>query len=152
MKKIVVNNKKATFNYFLEYTVEAGMALLGSEVKSIRAGHVSIKESYIKESKGELFLCNSHISEFPLANRFNHNIYRERKILCHRKEINKIMGKVKMSGYTIIPTMLYFNEKNLAKLSIAVARGKKLHDKRESIKTREWNRNKDRILKIQNNV
>ena len=149
MKKVIVNNKKATFNYFLEYTIEAGIQLLGSEVKSLRSGNASIKEAYIKESKQELFLCNAHISEFPLANRFNHDIYRERKLLCSRKEINKIIGKTKLAGYTVIPTMLYFNNKNLAKLSIAVAKGKKLHDKRESIKARDWNRDKARVLKNQ---
>lgn len=146
-KRIVANNKKATFNYFLEDKFEAGICLLGSEVKSLRHSKVSIEEAYVRNVGSEIFLFNAYIAEFDKAHRFNHDTKRPRKLLLHSKQIKRMIGKVKLEGYTIIPVSIYFNNKNIAKVEIAVARGKKLYDKRETIKQKEWNRNKSRLLR-----
>ena len=118
--------------------------LLGSEIKSMREGKASINESYVAEVKGELFLINCNISEYKPANRFNHDLKRPRKLLLHKKELNKIIGKMQMHGYSAIPLKIYFNKKNFAKILIGLGRGKKLYDKRETIKKRDENRRKQR--------
>lgn len=148
--KIISRNKKASFEYFLEDKYEAGIVLVGSELKSLRAGKINIADSFIEERNNELYLLNMHIAEYKGANQFNHAPLRPRKILLRRKEINKLIGRIKTKGVTIIPTLVYFNAKNKVKLEIAVALGKKLHDKRESIKERDWNTQKQRLLKDNN--
>lgn len=132
-----INNKKARFNFTIEDELEAGMLLLGSEVKSLRQGKASILESYVSEMKGELFLINANISEYKGANRFNHDPKRHRKLLLHKKQIDKLQGKMKIKGYSLIPLKIYFNQKNIAKLLIGVGKGKKLYDKRATIKERD---------------
>jgi len=132
--KVVAENRKARFNYSIEDTVEAGIALTGTEVKSIRNGKTTIAESYADSKGGEIWLINANIPEYLQANRFNHEPKRPRKLLLHKKQINKLMGAVDRDGMTLIPLKLYFNERGRAKLLLAVAKGKKLHDKRESEK------------------
>ena len=148
-KKIVATNRKARYNYSIEEVFEAGIVLTGSEVKSLREGKANIADSYADQSKNELFLLQAYIAEYTEANRFNHYPTRPRKLLMHRREISKLMGKVKMKGYSLIPLELYFNDKNKAKLSIGLAKGKKLHDKRETEKQRDWNRQKQQLIKHQ---
>ncbi len=147
VRRIIAHNKRARFDYFIEETSEAGLALLGSEVKSLRKSKASIDEAYVGEQGGELYLLHSYIGEYTEAHQFNHPTHRARKLLLHRKQINKWMGRVKMKGYTIVPVQLYFNHKNIVKLEIGLAKGKKEHDKRQTIKAREWNREKERALK-----
>jgi SsrA-binding protein len=147
MNKIFVTNRKATFDYHLENKLEAGIVLTGSEVKSIREKHANISDAFVGIKKGELFLMNAHVSKYNQANIENHQETRYRKILLHKSEINKILGKLKISGYTIVPLKIYLNEKNKIKIEIALAKGKKQHDKRESIKDRDWGREKARILR-----
>ena len=130
--KVVAENRKARFNYAVEDTVEAGIALTGTEVKSLRSGKSTIAESYADTKGGEVWLINANIPEYLQANRFNHEPKRPRKLLLHRKQINKLMGAVEREGMTLIPLKLYFNERGRAKLLLAVAKGKKLHDKRET--------------------
>lgn len=145
--KVVADNRKARFNYELGETFEAGVALTGTEVKSLRAGKATIGESYADARGGELWLVNSNIPEYLQANRFNHAPKRPRKLLMHRRQINKLIGAVEREGMTVVPLKLYFNEKGRAKIQIALARGKKLHDKRETEKKRTWNREKARLLR-----
>lgn len=149
--KIIARNKKASFEYFLEMEYEAGLCLLGTEVKSLREGKANIQDAFVEFSKeGELYLLNSYIAPYKMAKIFNHEALRKRKLLLHSKEIKKIIGKIKLKGFTVIPTVLYINDKNIAKIKIAVARGKKLYDKRESIKERDQKRNEQRLLKYSN--
>src|SRR5258706_13266397 len=145
--KVVAENRKARFNYAIEDTVEAGIALTGTEVKSIRNGKTTIAESYADSKNGEIWLINANIPEYLQANRFNHEPKRPRKLLLHKKQINRLMGAVEREGMTLIPLKLYFNERGRAKLLLAVAKGKKLHDKRESEKKRDWSREKGRLLR-----
>lgn len=146
-KTLIANNKKARHDYFIEDTIEAGIMLLGSEVKALRAGKGNITESYAEEEDGQIFLVNSYIGEYKGANQFNHNPHRARKLLMHKKEISKLFGKLKIKGYTLVPLSLYFNKKNIAKIEMGLAKGKKQHDKRATEKERDWQRNKERILK-----
>lgn len=148
-KKIIANNKRASFDYFIEQRIECGIALKGSEVKSIRAGKVNIQDSHAAPENMEIILYNCHIDEYDKANRFNHFTRRPRKLLLHRGEIRKLVGKVKLKGYTLIATSMYLNHKNLVKVELGLAKGKKQHDKRESIKEKEWKRNEGRLLKKQ---
>ena len=145
--KVIAENRKARFNYAIEDTIEAGIALTGTEVKSIRNGKTTIAESYADPKNGEIWLINANIPEYLQANRFNHEPKRPRKLLLHKKQINKLMGAVDREGMTLIPLKLYFNERGRAKLLLAVAKGKKLHDKRESEKKRDWGREKGRLLR-----
>ena len=145
--KVVAENRKARFNYSIEDTIEAGISLTGTEVKSIRNGKTTIAESYADTKDGEVWLINANIPEYLQANRFNHEPKRPRKLLLHRKQINKLMGAVEREGMTLIPLKLYFNERGRAKLLLAVAKGKKLHDKRDSEKKRDWSREKGRLLR-----
>jgi SsrA-binding protein len=137
-------NRKAHFNYEIEEEIEAGLILLGSEVKSIRQGKVNLSEAYVAEIAGELFLINCNIAEYKGANRFNHEPKRQRKLLLHHKQLQKIIGKMQIKGYSAIPLKLYFNKKNFVKILVGIGRGKKLYDKRESIKKRDENRRNQR--------
>ncbi len=146
--RIIAKNKRASYEYFIEDEYEAGIVLEGSEIKSIRTGKVNIEDSFIEFDKnGELFLINSYIAPYKLATLFNHEAKRKRKLLLNRREINKIMNKIKLKGLTCIPLVLYINSKNFAKIKIAVVKGKKLYDKRESIKERDFQREKAALLK-----
>lgn len=143
-------NKKAGFNFFLEEKVEAGLALTGSEVKSLRLGKASIAEAYIAVEDGHLVLVNATIQENPTSSFFQHKPTRPRPLLLHKKQMQKMAGAVAKKGYTIVPVALYFNARGVAKLEIALAIGKKLYDKRDTVKEREWNRDKARILANKN--
>ena len=146
--QIVANNKKAFFEYFILEKIEAGIQLTGSEVKSLRAGKASIKEAYAETKKGQLFLINADISNYDKAASYSKiESKRVRKLLVHKKEISKFQGKIEKEGMTIIPLKIYFNKKGIAKIEIAIAKGKKLYDKRESKKKRDWNIQKKRLLK-----
>ena len=144
--KIICLNRKASFNYFFEDLLEAGVVLKGSEIKSIREGKVNIPDSYAVEKDGELILINSHIASYKQASYSNHNPTDERKLLLNKREINKLIGKMQRDGLTIVPTKMYF-KKGKAKIELAVAKGKKLHDKRASKKDRDWNRDKSRYFR-----
>ena len=144
--KIITINRKASFNYFFSDLIEAGIVLKGSEIKSIRSGKVNIADSYAVEKDSEIYLVNSHIPLYRQASYSNHNPYAERKLLLSRKEINKLIGKINEDGLTLIPTKMYFR-KGKAKIEIAVAKGKKMHDKRQAKKTRDWNREKARFFR-----
>ncbi len=145
--KLIAENRRARFDYFLEDFFEAGIMLTGSEVKSLRVGRANIAESYASIEGNEVVLINADIPPFAQANRFNHEPRRHRKLLLHRKQLDKLIGAVQRDGRTIIPTKLYWNEKGLAKLEIALAKGKKLHDKREATADRDWARDKARLLR-----
>lgn len=146
-RRIVSENRRARFDYELQDHYEAGLALTGTEVKSLRNGKASLAESYAGESGGEMWLFNANIPEYGPANRFNHEPKRPRKLLLHRREINRLMGAVQKEGMTVVPLKLYFDARGIAKIEIAVGRGKKQHDKRQTIKERSWQRDKARILK-----
>ena len=145
--RVVADNRKARFNYEIGEVFEAGVALTGSEVKSLRAGKATIAEAYADARGGEIWLINSNIPEYLQASRFNHAPKRARKLLLHKRQVNKLIGAVEREGYTVVPLKLYFNAKGRAKLEIALARGKKLHDKRESLKKRSWERERGRLLR-----
>ena len=145
--KIAAENRKARYHYAIDEVIEAGIALTGSEVKSLRAGKASIAESYAAARDGELWLINSNISEYTQAGRFNHAPKRPRKLLLHKRQINKLIGAVEREGMTVVPLKMYFNEKGRAKVEIALAKGKKLHDKRETEKKRDWARERGRLLR-----
>ena len=144
--KIICLNRKASFNYFFEQLIEAGIVLKGSEIKSIRNGKVNISESYAVEKRGEIFLVNSHIASYKEASYSDHNPTDERKLLFNKKEVNKLIGKVNRDGFSLIPTKMYF-KKGKAKLEVAIAKGKKKYDKRQTIKNRQWNRDKSRYVR-----
>ncbi len=148
-KKIICLNRKASFNYFFLEILEAGISLKGSEVKSLRDGKGSITDSYAMDINGELFLINSHIPLYRQSSYNNHNPKGERKLLLKRREINKLIGRINQEGLTIIPTKMYFL-KGKAKIELAVAKGKKLYDKRQVKKTRDWNRERARLLNKNN--
>ena len=136
------------FHYFIEEKLESGIVLTGSEVKSLREGKASIEDSHADYSSGAITLFNCHIAEYEKANRFNHNTRRPRVLLLHKKEIRKIVAKIKVKGYTLIALSMYFNEKNKVKLELGIAKGKKLYDKREDIKDKDWKREQARTLRI----
>ncbi|MBO0663209.1 SsrA-binding protein SmpB [Jiella sp. MQZ9-1] len=144
---IAAENRKARYNYEIVDTLEAGLALTGTEVKSLRGGKASIAEAYATEEEGELWLINSNLPEYLQANRFNHNPKRRRKLLVHRTQLNKLAGAVQRDGMTLVPLKIYFNDRGVAKLELALAKGKNAPDKRETIKERDWNRQKQRLLK-----
>jgi SsrA-binding protein len=146
-RRVVAENRKARFNYQIEDVVEAGLMLRGTEVKSLRNGEANIAESYASFEDGEMWLINSHIPEYLEANRFNHDPRRRRKLLLNKREIARMVNATDREGMTIVPLKLYFNDRGRAKLELAVARGKKLHDKRETEKKRDWNREKARLLR-----
>ncbi len=146
-RNVVAQNRKARFSYALEESFETGIVLQGSEVKSLRAGHASIGESYAEIKDEEVYLVNSNIPEYKTASHYTHSPSRPRKLLLHKKQIRKLLGKIKQKGYTLVPISIYFNERNKAKVELALAKGKNVVDKRETIKQRDWERNKARILK-----
>ncbi len=146
-RKVVAENRRARFNYELLEHFEAGIVLVGTEVKSLRLSRGNIQESYASPEGGELFLINSYIPQYKLGNRFNHEPRRKRKLLMHRREIERLGGAVAREGLTIVPIKLYFNNRGVAKLELALARGKKLHDKRETEKKRDWERDKARLMR-----
>ncbi|HEX6959794.1 MAG TPA: SsrA-binding protein SmpB [Ferrovibrio sp.] len=145
--RTVAENRRARFDYHLDEIFEAGVVLLGSEVKSLREGRASLQDAYATEQGGEIWLINSHIPEYHGANRFNHEPRRQRKLLLKHKEIGKLIGSLKRGGVTLVPLSIYFNERGKAKVKIALARGKKLHDKRETEKARDWQREKHRLMR-----
>jgi SsrA-binding protein len=145
--KVVADNRKARFNYEISDTFEAGIALTGTEVKSLRNGKATIGDSFAGPNAGELWLFNANIPEYLQANRFNHAPKRARKLLLKKREISKLIGAVEREGMTVVPLKLYFNEKGKAKVQIALARGKKLHDKRETEKKRSWDRDRARLMR-----
>jgi len=145
-QKIICLNRKASFNYFFQELIEAGIVLKGSEVKSLRAGKASIADSYAVDKNGEIFLINSHIPLYKQSSYNNHDPKDDRKLLLTRKQINKLIGSINQDGLTLVPTKLYFS-KGKAKVEIAVAKGKKLYDKRQVKKKRDWNKEKRRVLR-----
>jgi SsrA-binding protein len=146
--KIAAQNRKARFNYEIGETFEAGIALTGSEVKSLRTGKATIAESYADAHDGEIWLVNANIPEYKQSGPHNnHEPKRHRKLLLHKRQVNKLIGSVEREGMTLVPLKLYFNEKGRAKIEIALARGKKLHDKRETAKKRDWARQKSRLMR-----
>ena len=147
--KLIANNKKAYHDYFIEDTYEAGISLAGTEVKSMRMGKCSLKESFIKDEKGELFIYGMHISPYEKGNIFNKDPLRVRKLLMHRYEINKLMGKIKEKGLTLVPLKVYFKG-SLVKVEIGLARGKKLYDKREDMAKKDLRRETEREFKVKN--
>ncbi len=144
--KIICLNRKASFNYFFEDILEAGIVLKGSEIKSVRNGKVNIADSYAIEKNGEIILINSHIDSYKQASYSNHKPIEERKLLLNKREINKLIGKMQREGFTIVPTKMYF-KKGKAKIEIAVAKGKKKFDKRALKKNRDWSRDKARYIR-----
>jgi len=145
--KLVAENRKARFNYDIEEKIEAGIALLGSEVKSLRAGKANIADSYAGSEGNELYLINAHIAEYAGAARDGHAPTRRRKLLLHRKEIGRLAGAIQREGMTVVPLKLYFNARGIAKVELGLAKGKKLYDKRETEKKRDWERQKGRLMR-----
>ncbi len=145
--KTVAENRRARYDYFIEDTYEAGIALTGTEVKSLRFGEGSIAEAYAEVKDSQVWLVNANIPEFSHGNRFNHEPKRPRKLLLHEREINKLHGAVAREGMTLVPLSIYFNARGRAKVELALAKGKKTHDKRESIKERDWKREQSRLLR-----
>jgi SsrA-binding protein len=145
--KLIAENRRARFDYFIDDVVEAGLQLTGTEVKSLRNGRANIAESYAAVEGSEIMLVNADIPPYAQANRFNHEPRRPRKLLLHRRQIDRLIGAVQREGLTIIPTRLYWNDKGVAKLEIGLAKGKKLHDKRETAAERDWQRDKARLMR-----
>lgn len=145
--KTVAENRKARHNYFIEEEFEAGMMLRGTEVKSLRAGRANIQEAYASFENDRLFLINAHISEYGHGNRNNHEPLRPRELLMHKKELTKLAAKIQRQGMTLVPLSLYFNERGIAKVKLGLAHGKKKHDKRETERNRDWQRDKQRLMK-----
>ncbi|MFI0848739.1 SsrA-binding protein SmpB [Mesorhizobium sp. IMUNJ 23232] len=145
--KTVAENRKARFSYEILDTVEAGLVLTGTEVKSLRQGQANIQDSYASNEGGEIWLINSYLPEYLQANRFNHEPRRRRKLLLNKRQMSRLTQSVERDGMTMVPLKIYFNDRGRAKLLLGVARGKKLHDKRETEKARDWSREKGRLLK-----
>ncbi|RMF13783.1 MAG: SsrA-binding protein SmpB [Alphaproteobacteria bacterium] len=145
--RLVAENRKARHLYQIEETFEAGIALTGTEVKSLRMGRANIAESYAEIRNGEIWLINAHIPEYTHGNIHNHEPRRPRKLLMHKREIRRLSGAVQRAGMTLVPLRIYFNRRGLAKVLLGLARGKKAHDKREDIKRRDWERQKARLMK-----
>ncbi len=145
--KVAADNRRARYNFEIGEVFEAGLMLTGTEVKSLRSGKATIAESYASAEKGELFLINANIPEYVQANRFNHEPRRPRKLLMKAREITKLAIGVEREGMTIVPLKIYFNDRGMAKIQVALAKGKKLHDKRETEKVRDWNREKSRLMR-----
>ncbi len=147
MTKLIAENRRARFDYFLDETFEAGLMLTGTEVKALRQGRANIAESYVGVEGRELALINAHSPEYGPANRFNHEPRRQRKLLMRRRELDKLIGAVQREGRTLAPTRLYFNDRGLVKLEVALARGKKAHDKRAAQADRDWKREQGRLMR-----
>ena len=146
-KKVVAENRRARFDYFIEDTLEAGIMLTGTEVKALREGKANIAESYASPEEDAIWLINANIPEYSAGNRQNHEPKRKRKLLLHKKEIARLSQAVERKGYTLIPLRLYFNDRGMAKLELGLGQGKKSHDKRDTIKDRDWSRQKQRLLR-----
>ena len=147
MTKLIADNRRARFDYFLDERFEAGLALTGTEVKALRQGRANIAESYVGVEGRELVLINAHIPEYGPANRFNHEPRRQRKLLMRRREIDKLIGAAQREGRTLAPIRLYFNDRGLVKLEVALARGKKAYDKRATEADRDWKREQGRLMR-----
>jgi SsrA-binding protein len=147
IRKLIAENRRARHEYFVEETLEAGIQLLGTEVKSLRAGRANIAESYASPERGELWLVNANIPIYPPAGQFNHEPRRPRKLLVRSRELKRLIGAVEREGRTLAPLRLYFNERGIAKLELALAKGKKAHDKRAATKDREWKRQQARLMR-----
>ena len=145
--RVVADNRKARFNYEILETYEAGLALTGTEVKSLRGGKATIGEAYAGPSGEEMFLFNAYIPEYLQANRFNHETRRPRRLLLHKRQINKLIGATQREGFTVIPLKVYFNDQGRAKVELGLGRGKKLHDKRQAERDRTWNRERARLMR-----
>ena len=145
--KIIANNKRANFDYDITLKISSGLALTGSEVKSLRNNSSSIKEAYVEEQSGELWLCNCFIKKYESSSDKDINQYRKRKLLVSKKELSKLIAPIKKEGFTIVPISMFFNDKGLVKLNIGLGRGKKKYDKRQSQKAKDWNKSKERLLK-----
>jgi SsrA-binding protein len=145
--KLIADNRKARFNYEIGDKVEAGIVLTGSEVKSLRAGKANITESYASDERGELYLINAHIADYAQAARDGHAPTRPRKLLLHKRELARLLGAIQRQGMTLVPLRMYFNARGIAKVELGLARGKKLHDKRETEKKRDWARQKGRLMR-----
>lgn len=145
--RIVARNRRARHDYFIDETLEAGIALAGSEVKSLREGRGNITEAYAGEKDGEVWLYNAYIPEYQAAGHFSHETRRPRKLLLHAREIRRLLGQVQKQGVTLVPLDIHFNRRGIAKVQLGVACGKKQYDKRETKKTRDWQRQKERIMK-----
>jgi SsrA-binding protein len=148
--RVVAQNRKARHNYFIVDKIEAGLVLTGTEVKSMRAGGCQLTDAHAAERDGELWLLNAHIPEYKGGNRFNHEPRRTRKLLVHRRERDKLIGKVQREGMTLVPLSLYFNDRGIAKVELGLAKGKKLHDKRATEKARDWSRERAKLLRARN--
>ncbi len=146
-RKLIAENRRARFDYMIEETLEAGIQLVGTEVKSLRNGRANIAESYASPEQGELWLINATIPEYPPAGQFNHEPRRRRKLLVRSRELKRLMGAVEREGRTLVPLRLYFNARGIAKLELALAKGKKAHDKRAATKDREWKRQQARLMR-----
>ncbi len=146
-RKLIAENRRARFDYSIEDTLEAGVQLVGTEVKSLRSGRANIAESYAGAEGGELWLINATIPEYPPAGQFNHEPRRRRKLLVRARELKKLIGAVEREGRTLAPLKLYFNDRGIAKVEIALAKGKKAHDKREATKDRDWKRQQARLIR-----
>jgi SsrA-binding protein len=146
-RKVIARNRRASHDYFLDERFEAGLVLQGTEVKSLREGRANINEAYASEQGGELYLVNATIPEYRAGNIFNHEPRRPRKLLLHRREMGKLIGAMRRAGETVVPLALYFNPRGIAKIELALARGKKVYDKRASIKERDWQREKERLIR-----
>ncbi len=146
-RRTIAQNRRAFHDYHIEDRLEAGLVLTGTEVKSLREGRANINEAYAGEMGGELWLFNAHIPEYGPANRFNHEPRRPRKLLLHRREIARLLGAIQRQGYTLVPLALYFAPNGKAKVELALARGKRLYDKRAAEREREWRREKERLLR-----
>lgn len=147
-KQSIAQNRKARHDYFIEDVVEAGLVLTGTEVKALRNGRASIQESYASAEKGEIWLINAHIPEYNPANKFDsHHPRRHRKVLLNKREMDRLTGQVQREGVTLVPLEMYFNGRGIAKLALGLARGKKLHDKRDTEKARDWQRTKQRLMR-----
>ena len=146
-QRLIAENRRARFDYFIEESLEAGLSLLGSEVKSLRQGRANVTEAYAAVEGRQIVLVNCYIPEYAAASRFNHEPRRPRKLLLHKKQIDRLVGAVNREGRTLIPMQLYWNDKGLAKLELAVAKGKKTHDKREAEADRDWQRDKARLMR-----
>ena len=145
--KLIAENRRARYDYFLEEMFEAGLALTGTEVKALREGRANIAESYAATEGREIVLVNANIPEYGPANRFNHAPRRQRKLLLHRKQIDKLIGAAQREGRTLVPTRLYFNDRGMVKLQLAIAKGKKMHDKRNTEAERDWKREQGRLMR-----
>jgi len=146
--KLVAENRKARFNYTIEDKLEAGLVLTGSEVKSLRAGKANIADAYASdEGHDELYLINAHIAEYAQSGHANHEPMRPRKLLLHKRELHRLMGAIQRQGMTVVPLRLYFNARGLAKVELGLAKGKKIHDKRQTEKKRDWDRQKGRLMR-----